>query len=110
MICDKTGYENYKKAVDAVIGMNKNRRYRYKAYKCQHCGFFHITTIGNDSLRKPIKGKKDYFPRETNHTMHMKIGKPKPVKDSMQRGESVSYGKLITAEQADFLKKLIANG
>lgn len=52
MICDKIAYEIYKDALTHVKGLSKRKKGKYKAYKCDKCEKFHITTINKTFLHK----------------------------------------------------------
>lgn len=52
MICDKEPFPSYKEGIVKIISLSKrkNKKHKFKLYKCDFCGFFHITTIN-----RPLK-------------------------------------------------------
>jgi len=53
MICEKITYENYSKAVEALKSISSLQRQKMKAYKCQHCGNYHLATIRVQQRKVP---------------------------------------------------------
>lgn len=60
MICDKVTYETAKEASRQIPHMNKrsSRKHKYRPYKCDNCGKFHLTTT---TKLRPWKRFQDHF-------------------------------------------------
>lgn len=42
--CDKVSYPSLKDAQKAIIPKSKKAGHSFRAYKCKHCGYFHLTS------------------------------------------------------------------
>lgn len=62
MECDKRSYDSAKDAAEDLGGLRqRNRRHKFSMYKCQLCGYYHITTVTKRTLRP---NRKDKYPIE----------------------------------------------
>jgi hypothetical protein len=71
-VCDKFQYDNTTEAKAAVVAIVKVKKQRMRVYKCDECGYYHLSTIKPNQKRvvkekhrvdyttiKPLKGKKE---------------------------------------------------
>lgn len=111
MICEKSTYDSYKQAVRAIVGISARTKEKYKAYGCPHCSGFHITTIHRNKLEKPAKDQK--YKLDINNIPKkavVKAAKPHQSRSPAKRFQpKPTENKMLSPEQAAFLKQLIKN-
>lgn len=109
MVCEKESFPEYRDGIVKLTHMNSRKgRHKYRLYPCDLCGNFHITTI-TKNLRTPKKDKK--YPMKISEQGSSKIKdvpKSQPIsRVSHPEKQTLSTEKMISQEQAKFLKKLI---
>src|ERR1700755_1830771 len=110
--CDKEhSFKSRKDAHKQLRHMNSRRgRHKYRLYKCDKCGDFHIATV-TKNLTTPKRMNK--YPLNLERQGSSKIkdvpemgGIPKQSKPPTHQRE-LATEKLISKQQADALKKII---
>jgi hypothetical protein len=108
--CDKETFEQYKDGIERLTHLNSKRgRHKYKLYKCDHCGHYHITTI-TKNLRTPKKMEKYPIKYEPVVKRKEKQNPPQKKKQFAPDKYVINSAKMITPQQAAVLKQIIENG
>lgn len=113
--CDKKGFRTYSDGIGEMAGLSKkNRKYKYRIYKCPQCGMFHITTITKRKLQNRSK-KLDKYPIKLpavskKPTAKIKSASNKPRKENSLRWHHISKSPSLTPIQIEILKhKILLN-
>lgn len=104
--CDKESFASYNDGREKLIHMNGRKgRHRYRLYKCDKCGMFHITTI-TKNLTTPKK--IDKYPIKIEKVKKEKIHNPgKPKEPTSSKCNIQTTGKMMTKEQRDMLMRIV---
>jgi hypothetical protein len=108
IVCDKKMYHSYKEGMKEAVGMSKKYKQKYRIYKCNECGLFHLSTIHKSTLNQARNTK---YPMKVT-SIHYEI-KQKQVrripKKLKQIAGNIATSKLISSEMAEKLKLLFTN-
>lgn len=106
-MCEKQTYQTYKEAQGHLYGLRTRiGKDQYYAYKCPHCGLFHVATRHSKKLEHPVKETK-YKKIEFTKPKHT-APKDEPSKPLPQREQPIiSTGRMMSEDQAMLLKQLI---
>lgn len=109
MTCDKESFPKYTDGIVHLTHMNRRKgRHKYKLYKCEKCGNFHITTI-TKNLFIPKKDKKYPLKMESQGSSKIKNvpGNGAIIRVTHPEQQQLHTSKMITKLQADILKQII---
>jgi hypothetical protein len=107
IICDKIGYRTYKELMSAINGVAKRTKTKFKSYKCNECGLYHITSIKSGKLQKPLKERKYPLGMEKKEVV-MKFKDPTPLDRKITHNPAqITTGRFMTTEQAQALKRIV---
>lgn len=113
MACDKIEYNTYADAKDHAHGLRVRKgtkKSNFRIYKCADCDKFHVTTVYKNKKEKAIKDEKYKFKLEEYRPMVIKVKNHKPSDEKKEKVKpKVEYSKIISPQQAAFLKSIIAN-
>ena len=103
----KVCYRSKAEATEKIISLSKRKKGKFRDYVCNECGLIHITTF---TKIKPAQKEKQKYKIDVNGLKPGKIeNHSSPNHNYKTKHQSFHYSKskLISPEQADFLKKLI---
>lgn len=64
----KYGYQKYKDAAQHIASLGRRQaKHKYRVYKCNECGEFHVSTITKNTMWIPKKMNK--YPIKWNHPL-----------------------------------------
>lgn len=110
MICDKVPYQEHKDAKKHLIHLNSRKDgHKYRLYKCEHCGFFHVTTATKYLRKDAKKGDLKYPIKIEPAKKELSVPAMKPIVgiSSGKVERPLTTSKVISKDQALFLKQLI---
>lgn len=111
--CEKQSFKKREDATDMLIGLSKkHKKQKFRVYKCDLCGFFHLTTLTKKKKHlRSSKRKIDKYPVKMPSPIPANKRFVQPVGKNIvvhQKGD-YSTGKILTKEMADALKQMIEN-
>ena len=103
----KICYRSKAEATEKIISLSKRKKGKFRDYVCNECGLIHITTF---TKIKPAEKEKQKYKIDVKELKPGKVennNSPKHNYKAKPQPFQYSKSKLITPEQADFLKRLI---
>lgn len=111
MTCDKQTYSTIREANIAVSNLKKHRkdRHQYRAYKCDVCTGYHITTITKTLRDDHIPKRFTKYPIKVDEIEIKPTWEPKPKKQKKEHftPPQITTGRFMSPEQATALKRII---
>lgn len=112
MTCDKQTYNTIREANIAASNLKKHRkdRHQYRAYKCDVCTGYHITTITKTLRDDHIPKRFTKYPIKVDEIEIKPAWEPKPKKQKKEKYFApiqITTGRFLSPEQAMALKQII---
>lgn len=108
MECDKKSYKIYSDGIKDLVGISKRKKQKFRLYKCDKCGNFHIATVHVKNVSNNVKKKVEKYPVKIDIKKEEPEGwtKKRLVKNK-HKTVPLATSKLISKEQADNLRRKI---